>query len=103
MMAMVNVLRMIKINNIIKMIKRLKINKIFKMIMKTEIIKIIKMVKLREATRDKKQLDFGFLLKGGGRSNPNPKLSRNFSKNLFFCLSLDIFKASGRGSQIQTL
>ena len=40
-------------------------------------------VKLREATRDKKQLDFGFLLKGGGRSNPNPKLSRNFSKNLF--------------------
>ena len=38
---------------------------------------------LREATRDKKQFDFGFLLKGGGRSNPNPKLSRNFSKNLF--------------------
>ena len=39
---------------------------------------------LREATRDKKQLDFGFLLKGGGRrSNPNPKLSRNFSKKLF--------------------
>ena len=35
--------------------------------------------KQREATRGKKQLYFGFLLKGGG-SNPNPKLSRNFSK-----------------------
>ena len=37
---------------------------------------------LREATRQKKQLNFGFLLKGEGRSNPNPKLSRNFSRNL---------------------
>ena len=39
---------------------------------------------LREATWDKKQLNFGFLLKeggvggGGGGANLKPKLSRNF-------------------------
>ena len=40
---------------------------------------------LREATRSEKQLNFGFLLMGGGKggSNPNPKLSRNFSTNVF--------------------
>ena len=56
---------------------------------------------LREATREEKQLDFGFLLKGGGGSNPNPKLLRNFSKNLRLenKSSLNMSKDTGGGGQ----
>ena len=39
--------------------------------------------RLREGPKGEKQIYFGFLLKGGGGSNPNPKLSRNFWKNPF--------------------
>ena len=42
-----------------------------------------KIDKVREAPSGKKRLNFGFLLKGGGRSNPNPKLLRNFLRNRF--------------------
>ena len=48
---------------------------------------------LREATRDKKQFDFGLLLKGGVQ--PESKAFKELFKESFFSLSLDIFKARG--------
>ena len=62
------------------------------------------MVEVREATRDKKQFDFGFLLKGGGElfkepfsnhrpSGPMLSISRNVHifVCVFVCLSVCLF------------
>ena len=57
---------------------------------------------LREATRGKKQLNFGFLLKGGG-VKPESKPFEELLKEPFFSLSLDICQGKGGGlMQIQT-
>ena len=49
---------------------------------------------LREAAREKKQLNFGFLLKGGG-AQPESKAFEEVFKEPFFSLSLEIFKTRG--------
>ena len=59
---------------------------------------LLKLPRVREATRDKKQLDFGFLLKGGGGVKPESKVSEELLKEPFFSLSLDIFKERGGGA-----
>ena len=51
---------------------------------------------LREATRNKKQLDFGFLLKGGGVQTES-KVFEELFKEPFFSLSLEIFFKKGAG------
>ena len=57
---------------------------------------------LREATRDKKQLDFGFLLKGGG-VKPEAKAFEELLKEPFSAIFWTFSKERGGGlTQIQT-